>query len=91
MAQFRLKAISQKGKVVQTEFEADNKKEAQNKVDRLSKTNGLKIQALDEKKVYMYKAQRNGKAVVSGEQEAYSKEELEKALVKLGYKVKSIN
>jgi type IV pilus assembly protein PilC len=91
MAQFRLKAISQKGKVVQTEFEADNKKEAQNKVDRLSKTNGLKIQALDEKKVYMYKAQRAGKAVVSGEQEAYSKEELEKALVKLGYKVKSIN
>jgi len=91
MAQFRLKAISPKGKVVQTEFEADNKKEAQNKVDRLSKTNGLKIQALDEKKVFMYKAQRNGKAVVTGEQEAYSKEELEKALVKLGYKVKSIN
>lgn len=91
MAQFRLKAISSKGKIVQTEFEAENKKVAQNKVDRLSKTNGLKIQALDEKKVYMYKAQRSGKAVISGEQEAYSKEELEKALVKLGYQVKSIN
>lgn len=91
MAQFRLKAISPKGKIVQTEFEAENKKEAQNKVDRLSKTNGLKIQALDQKKVFMYKAQRSGKAVVTGEQEAYSKEELEKALVKLGYKVKSIN
>ncbi|MBD3615705.1 MAG: type II secretion system F family protein [Gracilimonas sp.] len=91
MAQFRLKAISQKGKVVQTEFEAENKKEAQQKVDRLSKTNGLKIQAIDEKRVYMYKAHRPGKPVVSGEQEAYSKEELEKALVKLGYKVKSIN
>lgn len=91
MAQFRLKAISSKGKIVQTEFEAENKKEAQNKVDRLSKTNGLKIQALDEKKVYIYKAQRSGKAVISGEQEAYSKEELEKALVKLGYQVKSIN
>lgn len=91
MAQFRLKAISQKGKIVQTEFEADNKKEAQTKVDRLSKTNGLKIQSLDEKKTFMYKVQRPGKPVVSGEQEAYSKEELEKALVKLGYKVKSIN
>ncbi len=91
MAQFRLKAVSQKGKMVQTEFEADNKKEAQQKVDRLSKTNGLKIQAIEEKKMYMYKVQRGGKAVVSGEQEAYSKEELEKALVKLGYKVKSIN
>ncbi len=91
MAQFRLKAVSQKGKIVQTEFEADNKKEAQQKVDRLSKTNGLKIKSIDEKKLYMYKVQRPGKAVVSGEQEAYSKEELEKALVKLGYKVKSIN
>lgn len=91
MAQFRLKAISQKGKVVQTEFEAGNKKEAQQKVDRLSKTNGLKIKSIDEKKLYMYKVQRPGKTVVSGEQEAYSKEELEKALVKLGYKVKSIN
>lgn len=91
MAQFRLKAISQKGKIVQTEFEADNKKEAQNKVDRLSKTNGLKVQSIDEKKVFMYKAQRPGKPAVTGEQEAYSKEELEKALVKLGYKVKSIN
>jgi len=91
MSQFRLKAISQKGKAVQTEFEADNKKEAQQKVDRLSKTNGLKIKSLEEKKTYMYKVQRPGKTVVTGEQEAYSKEELEKALVKLGYKVKSIN
>lgn len=91
MAQFRLKAISQKGKVVQTEFEADNKKEAQLKVDRLSKTNGLKIQSIDQKTLFLYKVQRPGKPVVTGEQEAYSKEELEKALVKLGYQVKSIN
>lgn len=91
MGQFRLKAISQKGKIVQTEFEAENKKEAQLKVDRLSKTNGLKIQSVDEKQLFMYKVQRPGKPVVSGEQEAFSKEELEKALVKLGYKVKSIN
>jgi len=91
MAQFRLKAVSQKGKIVQTEFEAENKKEAQTKVDRLSKTNGLKIKSVDEKKMFMYKVQRPGKSVVTGEQEAYSKEELEKALVKLGYKVKSIN
>ena len=91
MAQFRLKAVSQKGKIVQTEFEAENKKEAQVKVDRLSKTNGLKIKSVDEKKMFMYKVQRPGKSVVTGEQEAYSKEELEKALVKLGYTVKSIN
>lgn len=91
MARFRLKAVSQKGKMVQTEFEADNKKEAQQKVDKLSRSNGLTIKSIDQKTLYMYKAQRPGKQVVNGEQEAYSKEELEKALVKLGYKVVSIN
>lgn len=39
----------------------------------------------------MYKVQRPGKPKQSGEQEAYSKEELERALVKLGYKVVSNN
>lgn len=91
MAQFRLKAVSQQGKVIQTEFEAINKKEAQLKIDRLTKTNGLKIQAIDQKYTFMYTVQRQGKQKVKGEQEAYSKEELERALVKLGYKVVSIN
>jgi type IV pilus assembly protein PilC len=61
MAQFRLKAVSQKGKVVQTEFEASNKKDAQIKVDRLSKTNGLRIQALDQKSTFVYKVKKGGK------------------------------
>jgi len=91
MAQFRLKAVSQKGKVVQTEFEASNKKEAQIKVDRLSKTNGLKIKALDQKSVFVYKVKKSGKKTITAEQEAYSKEELERALIKLGYQIVSIN
>ena len=91
MAQFRLKAISQKGKIVQTEFEALSKKDAQLKVDRLSKTNGLTIKSLEQKATFIYKVQKSGKKAVKGEQEAYSKEELERALVKLGYKVLSIN
>ncbi|RNC85355.1 MAG: type II secretion system F family protein [Balneola sp.] len=91
MAQFRLKAVSKTGKSIQTEFEADNKKEAQLKVDRLSKTNGLTIQALDQKHLFLYKVKRPGKKPLNGEQEAYNKEELERALVKLGYQVVSIN
>jgi len=92
MAQFRLKAVSQKGKVVQTEFEATNKKDAQIKVDRLSKTNGLRIQSLDQKSIFVYKVKKkNSKKPITGEQEAYSKEELERALIKLGYQIVSIN
>tara|TARA_R110000868_G_scaffold304437_29_gene565530 strand:- start:5410 stop:6744 length:1335 start_codon:yes stop_codon:yes gene_type:complete len=91
MPQFRLKAVSPQGKAVQTEFEADNKKEAQIKVDRLSKSNKLNIQSLDQKAVYLYKVKRGNKKPVNGEQEAYNKEELERALLKLGYQVISIN
>ena len=91
MAQYRLKAVSKAGKAVQSEFEAENKKEAQLKVDRLSKTNNLTIQSVDKKSVFLYKIKRPGKKPVNGEQEAYSKEELERALVKLGYQVISIN
>ncbi len=91
MAQFRLKAVSQRGKTIQTEFEADNKKEAKLKVDRLSKTNGFTIKSIEQKTNFLYKVQRPGRPAITGEQEAYNKEELEKALVKLGYKVLSIN
>ena len=91
MAQFRLKAVSNGGKVIQKEFEAENKKDAQLKVDRLTKTNGLSVQSLEKQATFMYKVQRPCKPKLSGEQEAYTKEEVEKALVKLGYEIISIN
>lgn len=91
MPQFRLKATSPGGKNIKTEFEAINKKEAKKKVQNFEQKNGIRVQSLDQKQVYIYKVQRPGKAKLTGEQEAYTKEELERALVKLGYKVLSIN
>jgi type IV pilus assembly protein PilC len=91
MPQFRLQAISKAGKQIKTEFEAHNKKEAKKKVDLLAQKRGFDVKSIDMKQNFMYKAKRNGKPPVKGEQEAYSKEELEKALVKLGYQVESIN
>jgi len=91
MPEFRLKAVSPKGKMIKTEFEADSKKEAENRVDKLSRKNGFKVQSVDKKQTFMYKVKKGAKKPVKGEQEAYSKEEVEKALTKLGYKVISIN
>ncbi len=90
MPQFRLQAVSSAGKQVKTEFEAPSKKEAKKKVDRLAQKQGFSVRALDQKQTYLYKARRNGKTI-KGEQEAYNKQELERALVKLGYKVEKIN
>ncbi len=91
MPQFRLKAISAAGKPIQTEFEAPSKKEAQKKVKKLENKNGVQVKALEKKATFIYKVQRPGKQKQTGEQEAYSKEELERALSKLGYKVLSVN
>lgn len=91
MAEFRLTAISAKGKTLKTEFEADSKRKAKSKVEKLSRKNGFKVKSIDQKQTYKYKVQKGAKDPVKGEQEAYSEEEVEKALVKLGYKVISVN
>ncbi|NGP87994.1 type II secretion system F family protein [Fodinibius halophilus] len=91
MAEFRLTAVSAKGKKIKSEFEADSKKKAKKRVEKLSRKNGFKVQSIDKKETYKYKVQKGAKDPVTGEQEAYSKEEVEKALVKLGYKVIRIN
>lgn len=91
MAEFRLTAISPKGKRVRTEFESDSKREAKKRVEKLSRKKGFEVKSLDKKETYQYKVQKGSKDPVTGEQEAYSKEEVEKALTNLGYNVKSIN
>ena len=91
MAEFRLTAVSPKGKMIKSEFEADSKKQAKNRVEKLSRKNGFKVKSIDKKQTFQYKVQKGAKDPVTGEQEAYTKEEVEKALVKLGYKVIRIN
>jgi type IV pilus assembly protein PilC len=91
MAEFRLKAISPKGKMIKSEFEAESKKKAENRVEKMARKKGFKVKSVDKKQTFQYKVQKGAKDPVTGEQEAYSKEEVEKALVKLGYKVIRIN
>ncbi|MEX0681381.1 MAG: type II secretion system F family protein [Balneolales bacterium] len=91
MPEFRFQGVNPQGKLVQSEFEASNKKEAKNKVDKLAKARKLTIRSLDQKLVFQYKARKSGKPPVEGEQEAYSREELERALIKMGYKVDKIS
>lgn len=90
MAVFRFKGLNSQGKLVTNEFEAENKKAAKERIDKFAQSRGVKIQSIDQKQVFMYKVIKDGKTL-NGEQEAYTKEELERVLIKLGYKVKSIN
>lgn len=68
------------------EFEAPTRKIAHERIKRLADARSISIQALEEKKVYLYKVRKNGTAT-EGEQEAYNPQDVERALKKMGYRV----
>ncbi len=87
MPHFRFQAQTIEGKLIQREFEASTKSEAKKKVQKAAVARSLRVQALDEKKIYLYRVRKNGQSPMEGEQEAYSPDEVERALKKMGYKV----
>lgn len=87
MPDFRFQGVNAQGKLVKSEFQAPNKKVAKAKVSDLAKSRKIQVRSLDKKELFIFKVRRNGKPPIEGEKEAYSKEELERALVKMGYKV----
>ncbi len=91
MPRFRFSGRTSSNKLIQAEFESENKSQAREKVNQLARQKNIEITALEKKVLFSYKV-HNGNAsnVIQGEQEAFSKEELTNALNKLGYKVISI-
>jgi type IV pilus assembly protein PilC len=90
MPSFRFKAVNNAGKLIQGEFEAENKKAAKALLEKQGRQRGFKVQGLEQRSVFKYKVEKDGKPL-QGEQEAYSKEELQRALTKLGYKIQRID
>jgi len=87
MPQYRFKAKTNEGKLLQKEFDAPDKKSAKDRVNKLAKARSLKVESIDEKKTFIYRVSKNGSKPIDGEQEAYTSEEVERALKKMGYKV----
>ena len=87
MPEFRFQGTNPQGKLIKSEFQAPSRKVARAKIEDLAKSRGLKMRSLDQKSVFLFKIRKNGKAAIQGEKEAYNKEELERALIKMGYKV----
>ncbi|SHF65925.1 type IV pilus assembly protein PilC [Fodinibius roseus] len=87
MPLFRFSGQTANNKLVQGEFETDSKRSAREKVNQLARVRNIDITSLEKRELYIFKVQRNGSAVIQGEQKAFSKEELTQALHKLGYTV----
>jgi type IV pilus assembly protein PilC len=87
MADFRFTGVSNSGRSVQGVITADTKAEAKKKIKKMATQHKIKINRLQKRKTYIYKIQKEGEKPTSGEQKAFTKEEVLQALAKLGYKV----
>jgi type IV pilus assembly protein PilC len=90
MPDFRFVGVSNTGRTVQGVIAADTGGEAKKKIKTLANKHKVKISKIQKRKTYIYKIQKNGDKPVNGEQKAFTKQEVQQALTKLGYKVLKI-
>jgi len=88
MAEYRFNAISLNGKQVIGIVHSSNILSARQRINDIVKRNNLRLRSIEKKSTYLYKAKKVGTPKpITGEQKAYTAEEVEQALKKLGYEV----
>jgi type IV pilus assembly protein PilC len=87
---YRFEGITLTGRPVQGIITADNFSEAKKKIKLLAEQRKIKVTKIQKRRTFIYKVQRDSEKPITGEQKAFTKEEVRQALEKLGYKVVSI-
>jgi type IV pilus assembly protein PilC len=87
MPEYRYVGVSVSGKPIQGVVFSPDEKTVKSKIKELGKTKGIRIDAVQKKSVYLYKVQRGSEKPITGEQKAFTREELFNALTKMGYRV----
>lgn len=85
--EFRFSGVSQAGMPVQGTVYAPSLRNAQRKITSLSEKHKFRPQAVQQRRTYLYKVKHPTGKIIAGEQKAYSAEELEAALRKMGLEV----
>lgn len=90
MPEFRVEGISSAGKAVQGVIEAENIRAAKAKAQQMSAQRKFKLLRILPRATFVYKVQRGAEKPVLGEQKAFTKEEVQDALSKMGFRVLSV-
>ena len=90
MAEFRIEGISTAGKAVQGVIEAENPRAAKVKAQQMALQRKFKLIRILPRTTFLYKVQRGAEKPVLGEQKAFTKEEVQEALSKMGFRVLSV-
>lgn len=90
MPEFRIEGISSVGKPVQGVIEAENPRAARQKASQMAQQRKFKLLRILPRATFLYKVQRGGEKPVFGEQKAFTKEEVQEALSKMGFRVLTV-
>ncbi|HUL44160.1 MAG TPA: type II secretion system F family protein [Bacteroidota bacterium] len=90
MAEFRIEGISLTGKAVQGILEAENPRTAKQKAQSMATQRKFKLLRVLPRTTFLYKVQRGNEKPLLGEQKAFTKEEVQDALSKMGFRVISV-
>ncbi len=90
MPEFRFQGVKPGGRAVQGVVSAETRAQAKKLVTDLSVKNQFKITNLRARTTFIYRARRNGEKPITGEQKAFTKEEVQQALQRLDFKVLSV-
>jgi type IV pilus assembly protein PilC len=90
MPEFRIEGISTSGKAIQGIIEAENPRVAKQKSQQMAATRKFKLLRVLPRATFLYKVQRGGEKPLLGEQKAFTKEEVQDALSKMGFRVLSV-
>jgi type IV pilus assembly protein PilC len=90
MPEFRIEGLSSTGKPVQGVIESENPRAAKQKAQLMASQRKFKLIRIVPRATFLYKVQRGTEKPVLGEQKAFTKEEVQDALTKMGFRVLSV-
>lgn len=87
MPEFRIQGLLRSGKIVQGTIYADTSQEAKKRAQQLAGEQHFQIKRISRRSAFIYKVRQADGKVVSGTQRAFTKEEVQDALQKMGLRV----
>jgi type IV pilus assembly protein PilC len=91
MPEFRIEGLTPSDRPVSGIINADSLGIARQRAQALSKEKRFKLMRVVGRTTFVYRVRRGDEKPITGEQKAFTKEEVQDALQKMGYKVLSVN
>ena len=86
MPEFRYQGVALSGRLAQGVISADNMRVAKKRIQEIAQARKIRLTNIQKRSNFLWEVRR-GREVIKGQQKAYSKEDVERALQKMGYEV----